>query len=173
MQNLKNLKKLNLINPTSLHSSGVDMGIHVTKSVIPNEDRGKSVSELSEARLLKTLDIMSARLANIEERLSEIIRLEERINSQERVTHSHGIRLNRHSDRLREAEMWQAGHGDSSSVERMIVNMKEDISRINDKVGDLEKTTGRTKGQKDIVKEILKWMLAIAAAIVIFGIKGK
>lgn len=130
------------------------------------------MSDESEARLLATLDSMSAKLENIENRLSEIVRLEERVNSQKQIVHSHGQRLNNHSDRLRDTELWQAGRKDSSSIDRLVIHMQEEISRINSKVENIETSTDRSKGQKDIVKEIIKWLLAIAAAIIIFSLKG-
>lgn len=132
--------------------------------------RGLSnVNELSETRLWKTLDSISDRLTNIERQLGEVVRLEERVNNHEQALSRYGNRLDSHDRRLHETELWQASYGDKSSVERLVTNVQEEVSSLKKKVDDLESSKDIIRGQRDIGKEVLKWLAGIFAAIIIYG----
>lgn len=131
--------------------------------------RGLSnVNELSEQRLWKTLDSISERLTGIERQLGEVVRLEERINNHEQALSRYGNRLDNHDRRLHDTELWQASYGDKNSVERLITNVQEEVSGLKKKVDDLESSKDVIKGQRDIGKEVFKWLAGILAAILIF-----
>lgn len=131
--------------------------------------RGLSnVNELSETRLWKTLDSISDRLTNIERQLGEVVRLEERVNNHEQALSRYGNRLDSHDRRLHETELWQASYGDKSSVERLVTNVQEEVSSLKKKVDDLESSKDIIRGQRDIGKEVLKWLAGIFAAIIIY-----
>jgi chromosome segregation ATPase len=129
-----------------------------------------TVNELSEARLWKTLDGISNRLSGIESQLSEVVRLEERVNNHEKALSRYGNRLDEHSARIRESELWQANYGDRSSLERLLEHVQVDVSGLRSKVTEIESDISTNKGQKDVGKEILKWISAVLAAIVIYKI---
>lgn len=126
------------------------------------------VNELSETRLWKTLDSISERLTGIESQLSEVVRLEERVNSHTQVLSRYGSRLDNHDTRIRESELWQANFGDRSSVERLITNVQDDVGALKKKIDELESSKDVIKGQRDIAKEVFKWLAGILAAILIF-----
>ena len=126
------------------------------------------VSELSETRIWKALDNIADRLSGIESQLSDIVRLEERMNNHEHAIIRYGKRLDSHDNRLREAELWQANHGDRSSSERLISNIQDEVKVVVKKVDVLESNKDVATGQKDIGKEILKWIAGILAAILIW-----
>tara|TARA_R110000851_G_scaffold96792_2_gene209930 strand:+ start:16776 stop:17204 length:429 start_codon:yes stop_codon:yes gene_type:complete len=126
------------------------------------------VPQLSEARLWKTLDAISTRLTGIENQLSEVVRLEERVNNHDQSLSRYARRLDDHDTRIRESELWQANYGDRSSVERLITHVQEDLNSIKKKVDDLESNKDINTGSKDISKEILKWLAAIIAGIIIY-----
>ena len=131
--------------------------------------RGLSnVNELSETRLWKTLDSISDRLTSIERQLGEVVRLEERVNNHEQALSRYGNRLDNHDRRLHETELWQASHGDKSSVERLVTNVQQEVSSLKKKVDDLESSKDVIRGQRDIGKEVLKWLAGIFAAIIIY-----
>lgn len=129
-----------------------------------------NVNELSETRLWKTLDSISERLTGIERQLGEVVRLEERVNSHEQALSRYGSRLDNHDRRIHEAEIWQASYGDKSSVERLVTNVQEEVASIKKKVDDLESAKDVNKGQKDVGKEILKWVVGILGAILVYKI---
>lgn len=141
-----------------------------------------NVNELSEARLWKSLDSISERLTGIESQLSEVVRLEERVNNHDKALSRYGRRLDNHDDRLRESEIWQANVGDRTSIERSVANIQENVKtmkiQINDevdslqkKISELEANKNIDKGHKDVGKEVLKWTAGILAAILIFMLK--
>lgn len=134
-----------------------------------NNLRGlENVNELSETRLWKTLDSISERLTGIESQLSEVVRLEERVNSHDQALSRYGSRLDNHDTRIRESELWQANFGDRSSVERLITNVQDDVGNLKKKIDQLESTKDINKGQKDVSKEVLKWLVGIIGAILIY-----
>jgi len=136
-----------------------------------NELRGlENVNELSETRLWKTLDTISDRLSGIESQLSEVVRLEERVNSHDQALSRYGSRLDNHDTRIRESELWQANFGDKSSVERLITNVQDDVGTLKKKIDDLEANKDVNKGQKDVSKEVLKWLVGIIGAVLIYKI---
>lgn len=130
----------------------------------------QNVNEISEARLWKTLDSISDRLTGIESQLSEVVRLEERVNNHDQALARYGSRLDNHDARLRESELWQANYGDRSSVERLVTNVQDDVSSLKKKIDDIESTRDVSKGQKDVGKEVLKWIAGILGAILIYKI---
>lgn len=136
-----------------------------------SELRGlQNVNEISEARLWKTLDSISERLTGIESQLSEVVRLEERVNNHDQALARYGNRLDNHDQRLRESELWQANYGDRSSVERLVTNVQDDVASLKNKIDDIESTRDVNKGQKDVGKEVLKWIAGILGAILIYKI---
>jgi DNA repair exonuclease SbcCD ATPase subunit len=130
----------------------------------------ETVKELSESRLSRTLDVISDRLSGIESQLSEIVRLEERVNSHDHVLSRYGSRLDNHDTRIRESELWQANFGDKSFVERLISNVQGDVTALKKKIDDLEAKKDVYTGQKDVSKEVLKWLVGVIGAILIYKI---
>lgn len=126
------------------------------------------VGDLSETRLWKTLDSISERLSGIETQLSEVVRLEERVNQHDRTISRYGDRLDNHDNRLRESEIWQANYGDRSSVERLVTNAQTEITDLKKKIDELESNLDVSKGQKDVGKEVLKWLVGILGALLIW-----
>lgn len=129
-----------------------------------------SKNELTEVRLWKSLDNIGERLTGIESQLGEIVRLEERVNNHDRALSRYGNRLDGHERRLHEAELWQASYGDKSSVERLVSNAQEEISGLKKKIDDLESNKDIIAAQRDIGKEVLKWVSTILAAVLIYKI---
>ncbi len=127
-----------------------------------------NVDDLSETRLWKTLDSISDRLGGIEDKLSEVVRLEERVNHHDESLRRYGNRLDSHDSRIREAELWQANQGDKSSVERLITNVQQELSDLNKELDTVKSTQNVNKGQKDVSKEVLKWLVGILGAILVF-----
>jgi len=139
-------------------------------TLLSDNKHTNNVDQLSEARLWKSLDDIMDRLTTIESQLSEVVRLEERVNNHDQALSRYGNRLDNHDIRIRESELWQANQGDKSSVERLISNVQTDISKLKSKVDELESNKDINKGQKDIGKEILKWIVGILGAVIIYRI---
>lgn len=136
------------------------------------DQRLYNVNEVSEARLWKTLDSISDRLTGIEHQLSEVVRLEERVNNHEQALRRYGDRLDSHDQRIRESELWQANHGDRSSIERLVVNIQKKVDELEENQKTLVNSEHRYTGQKDVGKEVLKWVCGILAALLIWKFKG-
>ena len=128
------------------------------------------VNELSETRLWKALDTISNRLTGIESQLSEVVRLEERVNNHDQALSRYGNRLDNHDNRLRESELWQANFGDRSSVERLVSNVQGEVSVLKSKIDNMDSASDVNKGQKDVAKELLKWIVGILGAILAYKI---
>lgn len=133
-----------------------------------------TLDSLSSARLWKTLDSISDRLLLIEQQLTQVVRLEERVNQHDQLHSKHLMTLDNHNQRIHNAELWQASNGGKSNMEENLKKMKDEIEEINRKVNVIESRQNVNTGQKDVVKEVVKWVFAIVAAVVIFNItKGK
>tara|TARA_R110000744_G_scaffold20470_1_gene53741 strand:- start:11225 stop:11662 length:438 start_codon:yes stop_codon:yes gene_type:complete len=126
--------------------------------------------DLSEARLWKALDSISDRLGSIEVKLSEVVRLEERVNHHDETLRRYGSRLDNQDSRLRETELWQANTGDRSSIERLVTNIHSELDNVTKEVAIMKTTQNVNKGQKDVGKEVLKWLVAGLTTIVVFKI---
>ena len=129
-----------------------------------------NIDSLTEKRLWQTLDGISNKLEGIESKLVEVVRLEEKVNQHDDALRRFGGRLDKHEVRLHESELWQAHQGDKSSVERLISNVQQEIKIINGEVDTIKKIQDINKGQKDIGKEVLKWLVGILGAILIYKI---
>ncbi len=130
-----------------------------------NED---NVTNLPDQRLWKLLDAMDVRLKGIEALLTNVVRLEERMNSHENALKRYGNRLDEHALRIHDTEIWQAEHGSRSSSDRTLKVIKEQIADAISRIDSLEGTKNRTIGQRDIFKELLKWAVGILTAILIW-----
>lgn len=135
---------------------------------VPSSRGLSQVNELSEARLWKTLDTISERLVGIESQLSEVVRLEERVNGHDQAISRFGSKLDNHDRRIHEAELWQAGSGDKASTERLIVSFKDELVTLKKKMEVFESNGNVMKGQRDVGKEILKWVAGALSAILVF-----
>lgn len=128
------------------------------------------VSDALETRLWKTLDTISDRLVIIEKQLSEVVRLQERVNHHEDTLSRFGALFDQHGERIRKIEMWQAHHGESNYDDHMIDIMRSNIKNNSKRIIALETDDNRDKGQKDITKEVLKWFSAIITGILVYKI---
>ena len=105
-------------------------------------------------RLWQALDNINSRLKGIEGQLSDVVRLEERMNNHDSALSRYGSRLDKLDTVVHNLELWQAGHGDKGSYEKTISKLETEISLLKDK-------DNIDKGQKDIVR----WVLGIAVAV--------
>lgn len=130
------------------------------------------VPNLNDTRIWKSLDTIADRLTGIENQLSDIVRLEEKVNGHENAIKRYGKRLDRHDERIRGAELWQANHGDKASIERLIANLQDEVHELADEIYSIKTNRIRIEGQKDITKSILKWAVGILTAILIYQLTG-
>jgi len=135
--------------------------------------KGNVMDEVSVKRIWTSLDNISNRLGSIESELKDVVRLQERVHSHDKTLSRYGNRLDEHDNRLRESELWQAHHGDKASVERLITNVQTEVQGVASRVDKLESGTDISTGKESIVKEILKWLSAIVASILLFKLTGK
>ena len=98
--------------------------------------------------------------------MTNVVRLEERMNSHEDALKRYGSRLDEHALRLHDTEIWQATNGDKRILDRA-------VNSLTTRVDTLEGYKDTVTGQKGIYKEIVKWILGIFAAIVIWKATGK
>ncbi len=107
-------------------------------------------------RLWKVLETIDRRLGGIEKKLETVVRLEERVNNHEHVISRYGNRLDETDGRLRKIELWQAE------------NNQQNIANLKERIETLQDTGNVKKGQRDVTKEVLKWVAGILAAILIY-----
>jgi len=117
--------------------------------------------------LHKVLESIDKRLTGIELKLESVIRLEEKVSNQEQVISRYGRRLDEGDGRMRKLELWQAEHNPDLIITTLKSN-RDSIDSIKAEVLDLRSTGNVNRGQKDIGKEILKWIGAILAAWIIY-----
>lgn len=129
-------------------------------------------SHLFEVRLENTLKDISKRCTNIESQLTDIARLQERVNNHTHVIDRFGNRLDLHEGRLHNAELWQADHGDKSYFKDTIYSVGKRIDNLEKNVDLIESHIDKTTGMSSVVKEILKWTAALFGAIVMAKITG-
>ena len=108
----------------------------------------------AEGRLWEALTKIGDRLTGIDSKLSDIVRLEERMNGHDGAISRYGDRIDSHDNRLRDLELWKAEQGD--------------VKGYKEKVDKLETSKDRYLGQRDIFKEVLKVAVAILSAILIY-----
>lgn len=65
----------------------------------------KAADEIAQRRLWKSLDDISGRLSNIESKLTDVVRLDEKVNSQREALLGQSDRINAYSTRVRNLEI--------------------------------------------------------------------
>ena len=137
----------------------------------PNIHEIESVDQITEARLWKALDGISSRLSNIEDKLSNVIRLEEKVNNHDDTLARFGNRLDIHEKKIHSSELWQANRNDLyriETIERTIKEVSDKVDVVKQEQDTIKESSNVDKGQKDIWKEILKWISTIFGGIIIF-----
>jgi hypothetical protein len=130
------------------------------------------VSDLSDNRVWQSLDTISKRLSSIESQLTEVVRVEERVNYHDKMLSSYGKTLERHEGRIQDSELWQANCGDRTSVEGTVKDIRLEVVSLRDKISSLEAIKDVSSGQKDVGKEILKWTVGILGTIIVLSYKS-
>lgn len=135
---------------------------------IPN-----NMGDMQGQRLYTILDAISERLLAIENKLSEVVRLEERVENHSRLLSKNSEMLDEHDRRLKVMELWLAKHEEGSATEKVLSNMQEETSWIRKKMTEIETSKILAKSERDMGKEILKWTAGILGAIVVFMVTGQ
>lgn len=126
------------------------------------------MNQFPEDWLWKALDSISDRLRSIESDLQQVVRLEERVNSHDSSIDRQASRLDIHSARIRELELWRANHIEKKNLEKQFSEFDKEIETVKQRVDIVERSGYVSKGHKDIGKEILKWLSGILAALLIY-----
>lgn len=126
------------------------------------------MDESVEVRLWKVLDDITSRLGAIEAKLTEIVRLEERVNSHEQSLQRCHYQIDEHDKRVHQIEIWQAGQGDRKQLEAKMTQHHTDLNNIREKIDLIESTQDKSAGQKDVTKVLLQWISGILAAILTY-----
>lgn len=142
----------------------------MTDSPNSNFRNGGTLSELDEKRLWKHFDNLFERLSSIEYQLSDIIRLQERVDNHGEVLERFGARIDSHEERIRENELWQARQGERASLERRMASLADTVDALQNGIHNVDKTQSRNLGQKDVSGQIAKWVAGIFAAWIVFNL---
>lgn len=113
------------------------------------------------------MESIEQRLTGIEIKLESVIRLEERVNNHEKVISRYGTRLDDGDHRMRKLELWQAEHNPDLIITTLKDN-RDNIDTVKKELDSLKEGKNISKGQKDIGKEVLKWVAGILAAYIIW-----
>lgn len=148
-----------------------------------NHNRSRNdMDEVSSTRLWKSLDGITSKLDVVQDQLQGMVRLQEKVNNHADTLQRFGKRLDNHEERQRAIELWQAEKKDTTYVDIMLSNVAEkltdftvSINNINNKleknekrIDALEINNGVSKGQKDVGKEVLKWISVVLGSIVVY-----
>lgn len=120
-------------------------------------------------------------VTDIKGKLNDLIRIEEKINNFSNTIESHSSRLDTHSDRIKEVELWKAntmGQNLENQVLKMEKqlnerheNLKEEITKsISEMKADfdiVQDTVIKNSGEKKVSNSIIKWAGGIIGAIFI------
>lgn len=117
--------------------------------------------------LHKILESIDKRLTGIEKKLESVIRLEEKVSNHEQVISRYGRRLDEGDSRIRRLEIWQAEHNPDMILTTIKAN-QDSIDTVKQEVNTLKETGSHKQGQKDITKEVLKWVSGLLAAWIIW-----
>jgi len=117
--------------------------------------------KMLEETLLNSLKSISDRLYEIESTLGQIVRLEERMNNYDSVLARFGNRLDTNDDRMRELELSNSKRASQDDFIHITNSLKSDIS-------DLSTQLAINNGQKDVGKEVLKWLSGILSLLTIY-----
>lgn len=128
---------------------------------------GNVDDNLQDKRLWKALEGINQRLSSIDEKLEHVVRLDERVNNHETVISRYGKRLDEGDYRMRKIELWQAEHNPDLIITTIKSNA-EVIDNVKQEIHALKETGNIQKGQRDVGKEVLKWVAGILAAIIIY-----
>lgn len=132
-----------------------------------------TMGDTQSQRLYSSLDAISDRLIGIENKLAEIVRLEERVKNHSHLLSKNTDRLDDHDRRLKTAELWLAKHSEGGTAEKLLIGMQEETSWIRRKLNELEASRVSIKVERDIGKEVLKWTAGILGAILAYIITGQ
>ena len=140
-------------------------GNNVNLSGVRND---MNIDSLTEKRLWQTLDGITEKLTDIDSKLIEVVRLEEKVSQHDDTLRRFGGRLDKQESRMHESELWQAHQGDKSSVERLITNVQQELVDVSKEIDDIKTIQKVNAGQKDVGKEVLKWLVGILGAIIVY-----
>ena len=149
------------------------------------ESEVRATSNISEARLWKSLDSISERLTGIEGQLSEVVRLEEKLNSHTSILRRHSDTLNDYGRRIHDAELWQASQVDRASISRDVSSVQSDIKTLDirleaisrgqqdlkamgQRIEKLENSKFEVNGKTMVGVQVLKWVVGILASVIVF-----
>ena len=119
------------------------------------------------ARLWGLLQSIEKRLTGIENKLENVIRLEERVSNHEQVISRFGKRIDEGDNRIRRVEIWQAEQNPNIILSSIRSN-RDNIEVVRGEVNTLKENSYVSNGRKDVFKEILKWVAGVLAAVVIY-----
>ena len=113
-----------------------------------------------ETELLGLLGVINKRLSSIEEKMIELVRLEERVNGYSKALGRFGDRQDEMETRVRLLETTQ------SDLKHCISSC--DMSDVKTRVTELERKDDFDEGYVKLIKEIVKWVAVIATGILIY-----
>lgn len=142
-----------------------------------NNNKG-SLNQLLDNHLL---DIILDRLNKIEgdttkikSRLTEIMLLEERINSQHKTLVRFGEKLDGNAQKLYEHDLWRAGIGDNKDLKAKLDKANSEILHLSKNIDKIESHADKQKGEKIISNRVSAWLVALGTSIFIWFItKGR
>ena len=120
-----------------------------------------------DSRLWKSIDDIFNILENIQRDLSKVGRLEERVDSFGKGLSRLGDKSDTNDRRLRELELQQAeARGDSKEYKRN----RDEIDKLKLSINNIKNSSARNTGQKDVGKEILKWMVWVGGLLIMYAV---
>ncbi len=127
--------------------------------------------------LNNALNSIFNRLSGTEDKLTKVVRLEEKVSNHTEELSRQIKKLDSQDERLRVVEMWQASRTDQSALEKRIEGLAEDNSLLWSKVDDLQSKGDVISGSNATRGSIIKWggSLTIAAivSLITFIASGK
>lgn len=133
-------------------------------------ESSQNTVQMQEARMNKAIESINTKLDNIQQQLMDVVLLSERVAVHDKTLTQHTAKLEAHSERLHEIELWQAERGETPHYSRRITDLQNEISSLENKLDSVTNTQRRRDGQTDVLKSIGKWGLSIFAGWLLWTI---
>lgn len=126
------------------------------------------MAESSNAQLEKTLDKILAKMEKIDEKLMNVVRVEERLNMHNETLMRYGKFIDSHEKQIHDIQLESVKDGNIKDIFSKIEKQDEIIEKLAIKVDDVIAVNLEKKGTDTIVRGVVKWVSGIAAAVIVF-----
>ena len=131
------------------------------------------VSTVSEARINKKLDEITADMKELTIAINVLGRMEEVLRQQGEMLKGISMKAEIQAERLREVELSMAKKPDFGDLEERLNHVWEVIRSAEDRITVQENISKKVEGIRATSFSVLKWVAALASALIVVGLTAK